>query len=174
MEKNKKPGEGLGGVTGYECPVPGTEVDPEWRTRPKKRAIPLSEVEERLHEYLERVGAPVTHKALFSVLRNLGGFVAEQIVQNEYVRIPRLGTFRPSITGERRALDINTGESVIVPMARRLRFFPSGKLAREIKHQNIPEEEHRRKVRSPKREKREREERERLAAEAALNNKEES
>lgn len=71
-------------------------------------------------------------KACESFLRELFAVVAETIVAGENVKIKGLGTFKSVMVEERKSVNVNTGEQMIIPSHRKVTFSPDKALAEAV------------------------------------------
>lgn len=65
-------------------------------------------------------------------LRELFTLVTERLADDDNVKIKGLGTFKATKVEERRSVDVNTGEEIIIPSHRKVSFTPDKALAEAV------------------------------------------
>lgn len=71
-------------------------------------------------------------KACELFLRELFAIVAETVAAGENVKIKGIGSFKSTIVEERKSVNVNTGEQMIIPSHRKVSFSPEKALAEAI------------------------------------------
>uniref|UniRef100_A0A7S1YU55 Integration host factor subunit alpha n=1 Tax=Trieres chinensis TaxID=1514140 RepID=A0A7S1YU55_TRICV len=77
----------------------------------------------------------LTHAASRRIVDGVFDAIADSVVGGRPARISGFGTFDTAVTGERAGRNPHTGESIIIPETRRVRFRPHQALRDSVKGQ---------------------------------------
>ncbi len=69
------------------------------------------------------------------LLRELFSLISESLIEGDKIKIKKLGTFKAIEVEQRRSIDVNTGEEIVIPSYRKVTFTPDKELAEAV---NLP------------------------------------
>lgn len=70
-----------------------------------------------------------------ALLRELFSLISESLIEGDKIKIKKLGTFKAIEVEQRRSIDVNTGEEIVIPSYRKVTFTPDKELAEAV---NLP------------------------------------
>lgn len=70
-----------------------------------------------------------------ALLRELFSLISESLIEDDKIKIKKLGTFKAIEVEQRRSIDVNTGEEIVIPSYRKVTFTPDKELAEAV---NLP------------------------------------
>ncbi len=98
----------------------------------KQQSMRYRELSKQTVEKVKGVGADTTFKAVNTVVTQFVDLLLSKLAGGQEVSIPLLGKLKVVDTASRKRFNINTGEHFISPSNKRIKFYPSKRVAAKM------------------------------------------